>query len=317
MDRYARVASIGIIAVFFLTLPIYMGSAYVSLFTKVLIFALLAMSLDLVAGYAGLWSFCQGALFGVGGYATAVLIKKAGITNFWAAAPLGVVIAVAIAAIFGYIAIRVSRLYFLLITFALGMLVYVAVYTWRTLTGGSAGLPGISYPEIGFTFNQTSYFYFVLVVFVIVGVLLHLLVRSSFGLSMEGVRDDEVRMRALGYNTWLIRHIAFVIGGAVAGVAGMLFVYFNGFIGPSDVGAAASGLVWLMVIMGGIGTLWGAALGGGIIILLQFFIGIFTPDRWPLIIGALFVATVLFLRGGIFPVLHRGLERLVVRQWKP
>ena len=102
-----------------------MGTAYISLFTKVLIWALLAMSLDLTAGYTGLWSFCQGALFGVGGYTVGVLIETYGIKSFWAAAPAGLVMTILIAAIFGYVAIRVSTLYFLLITFALGQLVYV------------------------------------------------------------------------------------------------------------------------------------------------------------------------------------------------
>ena len=314
--NYAFLVVIGVIALFLLTLPTYMGSAYISLFTKVLIWALLAMSLDLTAGYTGLWSFCQAALFGVGGYTTAVLIKTFGITSFWIVAPASIIMALIVSAIFGYIAIRVSTLYFLLITFALGMLIYVLVYTWRTLTGGSAGIGGIKYPDMGFMFTGTKYYYLVFVVFWICAVLLHSLVKSSFGISMKGVRDDEVRMRALGYDTWLIKLIVFTVGGVVAGVAGMLHVYFNGFIGPSDVGMAASGIVWLMIIMGGIGTLWGAALGGGVIILLQFFVGILSPERWPLIVGALFVATVLFLRGGVLPVLNRGFERLFVRQWK-
>ena len=275
--------------------------------TKILIFALLAMSLDLIWGYTGLWSLGHASLFGVGAYTTGILMKHYGITSLWLSAPAGILMAALVAAIFGLIALRVSAVYFLLITFALGQLVYGVCMKWYTVTGGQDGLPGVPYPDLGFpfSFSPTSVYYLTLIVVAICAFVLYLITKSPFGHSLQGIRESETRMRHLGYNTWLYKYIAFIVSGLFAGVAGVLYVHFNGLITPGDVNFAASGAVMLMVIIGGSGTLWGAAIGSVVITSLSYFISIFTPERWPLILGAIFVGIVMFLRGGILPHLRR------------
>ena len=288
---------IGLFVVWPLFAPLYI----VSLLTKVLIFGLLVMSLDLLVGFSGLWSFCQAALFGVAAYTTGLLITRYGVTSFWLSAPAGLLMAMFAAAAIGVISLRVSAVYFLLITFALGQLIYGVAVRWRSIAG-DIGLTGVPYPALGF-FSWDSpigMYYFVLIAVLLCALALYLITKSPFGLSLQGIRDNETRMRSLGYNTWLYKFLSFVIGGGFAGVAGILYIHYNGLITPVDINMSASGFLWLMLIIGGAGTLWGALLGSCVIISLQYFISILTPERWPLFIGASFIASVIFLRGGIF-----------------
>ena len=306
-ERLFRFAPYIVIGLFLVTLPTYAGLSLVSLTTKILIYGLLVMSLDLLVGYTGLWSFGHAAFFGIGAYTTGILIEHFGITSFWLSAPAGVLMAVLASAIFGLIALRVSAIYFLLITLAIGQLVYGIVYagsgTLGQLTGGSDGLGGIPYPDMGFSFSPVSYYYFAFVVFIICALLLYWITRSPFGYSLQGIRESETRTRALGYNVWLYRYLAFIIAGFFAGIAGVLYIHFNGFVSPEAVGIGTSGLLWLMLILGGSGTLWGGLIGSAVILALQYFVGGFTPERWPLILGICFVAVIMFYRGGIMPQL--------------
>ena len=117
----------------------------------------------------------------------------------------------------------------------------------------------------------------------------------------DGIRESETRLHALGYNTWLCKYLAFLIAGLFAGVSGVLYVHFNGYVSPDAVGVDATGFLWLMIIVGGSGTLWGGFVGSGVVLALQYFVSGVTPERWPLILGACFVAAVMFFREGIFP----------------
>jgi branched-chain amino acid transport system permease protein len=303
-----------------LTLPLYADLSIVSLFTKILIYGLLVMSLDLLVGYTGLLAFGHAAFFGIAAYTIAILGKHFDITSFWAAAPLGVLMALFAASIFGLIALRVSGIYFLLITLAMGQLVYGIVHTsvgpLGAMTGGSDGLGGVTFPQImGFSFEAETYYYLTFVVVVICSLLLYLITRSPFGYGLQGIRENEIRARALGYNTWLYQYLAFVIGGLFAGIAGALYVYYNGFISPEGVGIGASGLLWLMLIIGGSGTLWGSILGSAVILTLQYFVSGITPERWPLILGVCFVAVIMFYRGGLLPQLIGLWSRIMGRCW--
>ena len=277
----------------------------VSLFTKILIFGLLAMSLDMVFGYIGLWSFCHAALFGVAAYTDGILMQHCGIPSFWLAAPLSILAAAGVSALFAWIALRMSGIYFLLITLALGQLVFSTAITWKQFTGGSEGIINIPYPGIGIDFSPISFYYFTLIIVLISGFVLYRLLKSPFGYSLRSIRENETRMVAIGFNTWSHKFIAFIISGAFAGLAGVLYVHYNGIIDPSSVDMASSGLVIVMVLIGGAGTLWGAMIGSGVIYILSYFISLFTPQRWPLILGACFVAAVMFSRGGIYPQLFR------------
>jgi len=223
--------------------------------------------------------------------------------------------AVLASAFFGLVALRVSAIYFLLITLAIGQLVWALVFAppegMRWLTGGGDGLAGIPYPDLGFLqLSPGNYYYFVLVVFVICALLLYRLVKSPFGYCLQGIRESDIRMRALGYNVWLYRYIAFIIAGLFAGVAGVMWVHFNGIITPEAVGVGASGLLWTMLIIGGIGTLWGGLIGSAMIWALQYIVSGFTPERWPLILGVCFVAVIMFYRRGTMPQLTNLWEKV-------
>jgi branched-chain amino acid transport system permease protein len=305
-EQVFRLAPASVAILFLIALPIFLDLAFISLFTKILIFGLLVMSLDLLVGYTGLLAFGHAAFFGIAAYTTAILTKHYDITSFWLAAPAGVFMAVFAACVLGLVALRVSGVYFLLITLAMGQLVYGVVHTsvgpLGKLTGASDGIGGIPYPEIfGFSFVAETYYYFAFAACALCSLLLYRITKSPFGCSLQGIRESEIRARALGYNTWLYQYLAFMIGGFFAGVAGVLYIYYNGFISPEGVGIGATGLLWLMLIIGGTGTLWGGLIGSGVILLLQYFVGGFTPERWPLILGICFVGVIMFYRGGILP----------------
>lgn len=304
-----------VVLLFLIAAPNIIGTALTSLLTKIIIFALLAMSLDIAFGYTGLWSFCHAALFGVGGYTVAFFINYSDISSFWILAPAGIIAATITAAIFALIALRASGIYFLLITFALGQMIYGSILAWNEWTEGFDGLPGIPYPQIGLSFTSTSFYYFTLVVFVICIFVLYLVIKSPFGHSLQGIRESETRMRGLGYNTWLHKFIAYVISGFFAGIAGVLYAHYNGIMTPFEIGFAASGLAMLMIIIGGSGTFWGAFIGSGLIFVLNFYVSSITTDRWPIVLGTVFVAGAMFARGGIFPALN-NLWTKARKRWK-
>ena len=136
------------------------------------------------------------------------------------------------------------------------------------------------------------------------------LVNSPFGHALQGIRENETRMRSMGYNTWLYKYIAFIIAGFFAGVAGMLFIHHNGIITPFHLSLTNSALAMLICIIGGLGTLWGPVAGAVVIILVEYFASLYFPARWPLVLGGVFVITVMFLRGGIAPHLQRLWSRI-------
>ncbi len=308
--RFTPYIASGIILVI---LPLILPTYFHSLLTKILIFAIFAMSLDIIMGYTGLPSLGHAAFLGVAGYTVSILLVLHGIDNFWIVAPLGILAATIAAAILGIIALRVSGIYFLLVTFALGMLLFSMALKWYWLTRGSEGLPMVAYPELGLpwlTWNYTSFYYFVFIFFAISFFLMYRLVNSPFGHALQGIRENETRMRALGYNTWLYKYIAFIIAGFFAGVAGVLFPYYAKVMMPYSVGFTYSALVMLICIIGGLGTLWGPVIGAVVIILLEYFSSLYIPDRWPLVLGGAFAITVMFLRGGIAPHLLKLWRRM-------
>jgi len=274
-------------------------------------FAIFAMSLDIIIGYTGLLSLGHAAYFGVGGYTVGILITKGGIESFWIILPCAILIAAFTAAILGIIALRASGIYFLLVTFALSMLLFSIAIKWYSLTQGTDGFPGLPRPDLGLpwlSWSTTSFYYFVLLAAVICFYLMYRFIKSPFGHALQGIREAEPRMRALGYNTWLYKYIAFIVAGAFAGIAGMFFAYHNGYVSPVNLGVLYSGLVMLICIIGGLGTLWGPIIGALVVILVEYFSSIYVPERWPLILGSVFVLSVIFLRGGI--AIH------LLRLWK-
>lgn len=278
-----------------------------------LIYALFAMSLNLLFGYTGLFPLGHAAYLGLGGYSAGILVTVLGIRSFWVVAPVSILITAFVAAIFGIIALQTKGLLFAFITMALGQLLVNIAIKWRTVTGGSNGLIGIPLPDLGIpgvTLNQTSFYFLVLIVFVVCFLLMYRLIHSPFGLALQGIRDDEGRLSHLGYNTWLYKIIAFVIAGAFAGTAGVLFGPCNGIIDPSSLGVTTSVIAVLTVIIGGMRIVYGPIIGSAVITTLENLSSIYTPERWPLILGGIFVITVMYLRGGITTHLIRLWKRI-------
>jgi len=278
-----------------------------TLLTQALIVAILAMSLDVLLGYTGLPSLGHSAYFGVGAYAVALLTTERQV-GFAGCVVTGVILAAFTAAIFGLVAIRATGTYFLMITLALGMVVWGLAFRWTSLTKGDNGVSGVPRPALGALdlSAPVPFFYLALVAATLAWALLGLLVSSPFGLGLKGIRESETRMRALGYNVWLHKYMAFVLSGTVAGFAGVLWAYFNGFVAPTDVQLLTSVETLLMVALGGPGTLAGPALGAAVIVFLKNFVSVYTK-RWLLILGAVYIGVILFAPRGIMGALHRRL----------
>jgi branched-chain amino acid transport system permease protein len=277
----------------------FLSSYYLGLMTQALIFALFAMSLDLLVGSLGLPSLGHAAYFGVGAYTAAMLSLK--VTNsFWICLAAGAGVGLIVAAVFGFLAVRTHGASFLMITLALAQVLWGIAYKWRGFTGGDDGLSGIGLPDLGLpvVVTTTSYYYLVLVIFGIMSLFLTIIVRSPFGAALQGIRESESRMRSLGYNAFLYKYACFVIAGGFAAVSGVLFLFYNRFVGPSDLDVAHSAKGLLMVILGGAGTLWGPALGAVTITLLEHIASAHI-DRWIMLLGIIYVLVIMFLPQGI------------------
>jgi branched-chain amino acid transport system permease protein len=286
--------------------PLGLPSYHLGLLTKTLILAVFAMSLNLILGYTGLPSLGHAAYFGVAAY-TAGLLALRGITNFWIDFGAGVAAAAATAALFGLLALRTRGAYLLMITLALAQVLWGIAFGWKSLTGGDDGLPGVPRPAAGLPWSLADgvrFYYFVLVIVVLATAFLWLIVHSPFGRALVGIRENERRMEVLGYNTWAHKYVAFVVAGALAGVAGTVFVTYNGFVNPAYLSVVFSAMALIMVILGGAGTLLGPALGSAVIVFLENLISAHT-QRWLLVLGLIYVAVTLFAPAGLMGLVNR------------
>ncbi|MET4576780.1 branched-chain amino acid ABC transporter permease [Ottowia thiooxydans] len=295
--------------VFFLALvsaPFWLNAYPQTLLTEILIFGLFAASIDLLAGVAGRTSLGHGAIFGTAAYVVAWCQTSAGIDP-WVAAALGVAAATLLALVFGLLAVRTEGVYFLLLTLALGMVVWGVAYRWVSVTGAESGLRGIARPE-GLEDNA-HFYWFVLAAVALTFFALRSVVNSQFGLALRGIKQSSTRMGTLGYNVPLTLTLAFTVSGFVAGVAGVLGVYLNSFVSPSSVALAQSTKGLLMAILGGVGTLWGGFIGAGVMIALENLVSFYT-ERWAMVLGAMFVLTMLFAPTGLLGTARMVIERL-------
>lgn len=286
----------------------------VTVFTEVMIFAIFAMSLDLLLGYTGLASLGHAAFFGIGAY-TAGIAAKSLSASVLAAVPLGVLAAGLGALLIGALCIRTSGVYFLMLTLAFGQMVFAIAFKWTWLTGGSNGLSGVPRLDLlGFDLSGgagANYYYLSLLGFACSLWLLWVIVRSPLGRTFVGIRENEGRMRAIGYNTVLYKLSAFVIAGLFAGFAGALYIGFNRSITPGEVSWAQSGQVMIMVIIGGAGTLVGPVLGAALELLLKNWVSSLPMigERWQIIMGLIFVGFVLFARRGMLGIFEDAMRR--------
>ena len=278
---------------------------------EILVFAVLAMSLDILMGYTGLASLGHAAYFGVSYYACAIVMTKTSwVTSFaaytWAQnnglgiiflLVIAIVVALFFAAFFGLLAIRATDVYFLMITLSLAMVVWGLAYRWSAVTEGDNGINVPGRPSLfGINLDDDyNFYFFTLAVFLICFSIMYLFVNSPFGKSLVGIRESEERMKMLGYNTWLHKYIAFIVAGIFSGIAGFLWTLFNLFVSPPDLELITSAEALFMVALGGPATLLGPFIGASIIKILQQFVSIYV-ERWPLILGAIYILTIMISR---------------------
>jgi branched-chain amino acid transport system permease protein len=301
--RWVKYGFIALLIAFLLIAPFILGPFYLRVVTEILIWGVLAMAINIMSGYTGLAPFGQAGIFGIAAYVVGYMTVKAGYPQIYLTAPAGILGSTLVAALFGAIAIRTTGLYFLMITLAEGMIVWGLAFRWDKVTGAENGLRGIHRPE--FLSQFSTYYYVVVAVVALLIYAIYRVIKSPFGLTLQGIREGERRMRALGYNVSLHKFIAFVLAGFFSGVAGVLYVYYNNFVSPASVEFARSAEELLMVILGGSGTFWGPMVGSVVITTVRHQVSLFT-DRWLMILGIIYVLTILVAPGGLV----RGFKQL-------
>ena len=300
-----RLIALTLVGVGLIALPGLMpNDFYVNLASQILIYAVWALSLNLLVG-AGMQSLGHAVYLGGGAYVCAWLVANAGLGHAPAALATVGIIAV-MAGLFGVLALRATGLGFLMITLALGQILWGVAYRWVDVTGGDNGIRLPTRPALlGITLNApASFYWFALAVFALAVLFMWRIARSPFGASLRGTRDQPRRMTALGYNVWLIRWLAFVMAGAWGGVAGLLFVYYNKFVSPQTLSLQNSAEVLIMTILGGVGSITGPIVGAAIITIVKTVVSSYV-ERWNTLLGVLFVAVILFMPEGLIPGLRR------------
>ena len=293
------------------TAPLWLANTYyVNILSQILIYAIFALALNVVVGYAGLVSLGHAGLFGVGAYAVAWLAAA----GWWQlpAAIAALLLVIATSVVFAVLSLRATGIGFLMITLALGQILWGLAYRWIGLTGGDNGINVAARPApfgLPLTFAAPFYF-FVLAIFVLAVLAMAIFAASPFGASLRGTRDQPRRMTALGYNVWLIRFLAFLVSGFWSGVAGVLFCYYNQFVSPGVLSLGSSAEALLMVISGGTGTLFGPIVGAALVVAMKNVASAYI-ERWNFVLGAIFVAIVIFMPEGLVP----GCTRLWRWSW--
>jgi len=304
--RVALAAALAVLA----TLPLWLTSTYyVNITSQILFYAIFALAINVLAGYAGLVSLGHAGLFGIAGYAAAKILTGGHAHAAGIAGALAITLAAS--AVFAVLALRGTGLGFVMITVALGQIVWGVAYRWISLTNGDNGINISGRPSpLGLSLATPSGFYWAtLVVFLLAIGTMWVFVGSPFGASVRGTRDQPRRMNALGYHVWMIRFLAFLFSGFWSGVAGLLYLYYNQFVSPQAVALTASAEALLMVIAGGTGTLLGPIVGAGLVVVVKNVASAYI-ERWNFVLGAIFVAIVVFMPDGLVP----GMTRLI-RRW--
>jgi len=288
-------------AVALVTLPFWLDSNfYTNIASQILIWAIFALALNVLVGWAGLVSLGHAGLFGVASYAAAWLLAAG-----WGqlgAAVVAVLVTLAVTAVFAVLALRTAGIGFIMITLAIGQILWGIAYRWIALTNGDNGIIVAVRPApFGFDLAGPGAFYwFVLVAFGVTYALMRRFDASPFGTSLRGARDQPRRMTALGFDVWKIRLLAILFSGFFSALAGLLFVYYHQFVSPHALNLASSAEVLLMVISGGTGTLLGPVVGAALVVIVKNVASAYI-ERWNLVLGAIFVAIVVFMPEGIVP----------------
>ena len=284
---------------------------YVNIASQILLYAIFALGLNILVGYAGLVSLGHAGLFGIAAYVVAyLLVAGYGHVSAIAAALAATLLA---AAGFAALSLRSAGITFIMITLALGEIIWGLAYRWISLTNGDNGITVPRRPApFGIGLGDARAFYVAtLIVFLLAIAAAGIFVRSPFGAALRGTRDQPRRMNALGYHVWMIRFWAFMFSGFLSAIAGILFVYYNQFISPQALALTASAESLLMVISGGAGTLLGPVVGAALLVIVKNVVSAYV-ERWNFMLGAIFVAIVVFMPEGLVP----GVARLTRSIWR-
>jgi branched-chain amino acid transport system permease protein len=297
----ARNLALAGLFVVLVSLPAWMpGTYYVNVSSQILFYAIFALGLNVLVGYGGLVSLGHAGLFGISAYATGYLLQ-AGFPHI-AAIFLALALAIASTAVFAALALRTTGIGFIMITLALGQIIWGLAYRWISITGGDNGISLHGRPApFGLDLESASVFYYAtLVIFLVAVAAVAVFARSPLGAALKGTRDQPRRMNALGYHVWAIRFWACLLSGLLTAVAGVLFVYYTQFISPQTTALTASAEVLLMVIAGGPATLLGPIVGAALVIIVKNVVSGYI-ERWNFLLGAIFVAIVILMPEGLVP----------------
>jgi len=277
---------------------------YISLINEMMIYGLLALSLDVLLGYTGLLSFMHNAYLGLSAYAVGLFLIHISPTSLWLACLAGILLTSLVALPVGWVQVRTGGLAFALLTMAFGMMFHTIVWKWYGLTGGDDGLMGMPNPDIhlfgwtiGSTSDPTTMYLFTLVIVTLCYFLTRRIINSPFGAVLEAIRENEDRAAFVGFNVRRYKLFGWMLACILASIAGALFILYKGYIGPSTMTAFAGAGVLMMVLLGGMGSLWGAFVGAAMFIYMQDYISTMT-EHWEIVLGLVVIFLVLFLPTG-------------------
>jgi branched-chain amino acid transport system permease protein len=283
---------------------------YVSLLTRIFIYAVIVVGFDLLAGYTGMISYGHALFFGTGAYLTGMILKH-WTAWFWPPIALTILASALVAYIVGFLSIRTREIYFVFLTFAFSQFFFVTAQSWDFI-GASNGLSGVPKPVIFPGLNLSSdnaFYYFALAVLAVAYLLARRITQSAFGRVMVGIRENEERTQFLGFNTQKTIIWIFVISGIYGGVAGALLAAFNSFVSPNLYHPMVSGEIIMMALLGGMGTLLGPVIGSGLVIILGDILSSWLAESWMMILGAIFAGIILFSPGGVMALSRKIGER--------
>jgi len=292
---------IGVVATLFLLLPFL--TPYHSLATEMLIFAIFAVGYDIIFGYTGLLSFGHAIFFGIGAYGTGLVLVRL-VPSLFVALVIAIAVGMLVSSIVAFLSIRVRGIYFVMITLAFCQMFYFIAFKWKGLTGGDNGFHGVprtSFGPINLD-SEITFYFFILGIFCLSVLLAFRIVRSPFGRVLKALKENEDRARSVGYNATRFKTVAFMISAFFASLAGGLYAVHSNFVPLDTLSISMSGDVVIMALLGGIGTLYGPILGAMLIVYLKNLLSNWIGN-WNLILGAIFIVSVLTMRQGIFPVI--------------
>jgi branched-chain amino acid transport system permease protein len=284
---------VGIIILF--VLPLVLSRFYSYTVSMIILLGLFATSLNFALGYGGIYQLHHGVFYGVGAYATAIMLTKTGVSP-WICFAMGPIVAAILSLIMGLICIRLSKLYFGMLQISLGSLVWAIIYRWRSFTGGEDGIHGIPLPDL--VASGTGAYYFTLIVSALSFFIIYTMLKSPFGSTLQGIRDNPVRSAMIGVNVRRHQLATLVISGFFAGVAGVLFVVVDNSVFPDMMFWTLSMEVTIMCLLGGWLTFMGPIVGAGLIVVIRTVVSGYT-EYWSLILGVILMIVIFFLPDGV------------------